>query len=380
MKLFITEDEAKEKEVEGLDDLVIVPNDLKEVRKGDVWSLGGHRLMCGDSLSREDVERLMGGEKADLVFTDPPYGMGKEKDGVLNDNQNADELLEFNRQWIVLSLDSLSEVGSWYCWGTDEGLMDIYAFVMRPLAKSGKVTFRNLLTWDKGSALGQNSHDMRLYPKADEKCLFFMKGVQGFNTNSDHYFEGWEPIRSYLVGEAAKIGVVGNASLQKITGCGSMWSHWFTKSQFCLITEKHYNELREFAKGNAFKKDYDAIKKDYDAIKKEYYSTRSYFDNFENMNDVFHDKRARYTDYSSGDGNILHATPKPLSICRRCIRASSPEGALVLDLFGGSGSTLIACETLGRRCRMMELDPHFCAIIIQRWEKATGKKAQKEVK
>lgn len=70
---------------------------------GDLWLLGGHRLYCGDSLKMGDVQKATDGQRADLVFTDPPYGMGKESDGVQNDNQNQNDLLEFNKKWIALS-------------------------------------------------------------------------------------------------------------------------------------------------------------------------------------------------------------------------------------------------------------------------------------
>ena len=79
LKLFMTEEEARDKAIEGLDDVPIVPNELKEVKRGDVWELGDHRLMCGDSLSPEDLAKLMGNEKADLVFTDTPIWDGKGK-------------------------------------------------------------------------------------------------------------------------------------------------------------------------------------------------------------------------------------------------------------------------------------------------------------
>ena len=71
-----------------------------------------------------------------------------------------------------------------------------------------------------------------------------------------------------------------------------------------------------------------------------------------------------------------HATPKPISLCCRAIKASSRENEIVLDVFGGSGSTLIACEQLNRKCFMMELDEHYCDVIIQRWENLTGNKAE----
>ena len=106
---------------------------------GDIWQLGRHRLMCGDSTDPVNIDLLMNGKKADLVFTDPPYGVGFESKGVTNDNQNADELLNFNKQWIPLSFEALKENGSWYCWGVDASVMDIYAFIIRPLEKEHKV-------------------------------------------------------------------------------------------------------------------------------------------------------------------------------------------------------------------------------------------------
>lgn len=85
---------------------------------GQIYQLGKHGLMCGDSTSEDDVNKLMNGKKAELVFTDPPYGAKKESDGVLNDNLNFDELLEFNKKWIKLSFSSLEKmavgiVGEW---------------------------------------------------------------------------------------------------------------------------------------------------------------------------------------------------------------------------------------------------------------------------
>jgi len=214
-------------------------------KKGDIWLLGNHRLMCGDATKKEDVERLMDGKRADMVFTDPPYGMKKEKDGVLNDNLNYDDLLEFNKKWIPLSFDNLKENGSWYCWGMDEPLMDIYSEILKPMIKENKITFRNLITWDKGHGQGQLSEDFRMYAIADEKCLFVMCGVQGFNNNSDNYFEGWEPVRSYLEKEIKKIG----ESDQKIANAlgykdGRTVNHWWSKSQWSFPTEENIKALQ----------------------------------------------------------------------------------------------------------------------------------------
>ena len=92
------------------------------------------------------------------------------------------------------------------------------------------------------------------------------------------------------------------------------------------------------------------------------------------MNNVWHFDRTG-NDEREHTGN--HATPKPLALCTRAILSSSRENESVLDLFGGSGSTLIACEQTGRKCYTMELDPHYCDVTLTRWEKLTGKTAQK---
>jgi len=355
----VTEDEVPEPPEEAI------------TKPGNLWLLGRHRLLCGDATKKEDVERLMDGKKADLVFTDPPYGMKKEKDGVLNDNLNYDDLLEFNKKWIPLTFDNLKDNGSWYCWGMDEPLMDIYSNILKPMQKANKITFRNLITWDKFHNQKPTAIKMmRSYCVYDEKCLFVMCGVQGFNNKKDNYFEGWEPVRQYLVGEAEKVGLTPQ-KLKEICGVG-MWSHWFGKSQFAFITEEHYKELQDYYS----KKEYDAFKKEYDELKKEYYSTRAYFDNTHEtyMTQVWRFDRAGKEERESAGG---HATPKPIALCARAIKSSSREGEIVLDVFGGSGSTLIACEQLNRTCYMMEIAPVYCDVIVKRWENFTGRKANK---
>ena len=341
-----------------------VPEDVETKAKlGDLWILGEHRLVCGDSTDSAVIDRLMDGVKADMVFTDPPYGMKKESEGVLNDNLNYDDLLDFNRQWIPLTFGALKDNGSWYCWGIDEPLMDIYSNILKPMARENKITFRNLITWDKGNGQGQLSEDFRMYPIADEKCLFVMMGVQGFSNNADNYFEAWEPIRIYLKQERDRMGW-SNADMKKMCGHSpTSGCHWFDKSQWMMPTEEEYKTWQQHAKGEGFKKEYEEIKK-------EYYSTRAYFDNtHDNQNNVWHFDRAGKDEREHTGG---HATPKPLALCSRAIKSSSREGEIVLDVFGGSGSTLIACEQLNRKCYMCELDPHYIDVILQRYINFTG--------
>ena len=155
-----------------------------------------------------------------------------------------------------------------------------------------------------------------------------------------------------------------------------MYSHWFTKSQWVFITKENYQKLQEYYKdSDAFKREYDDLKREYDDLKRKHYSTRAYFNNtHDNMNDVWHFERTTGKEREMAGG---HATPKPLKLCARAIKSSSREGEKVLDVFGGSGSTLIACEQLNRSAYLMELEPKWVDVIINRWEKFTGKKAEK---
>ncbi len=332
---------------------------------GKVYQLGRHKVFCGDSTIRTSYEKLMGGKNADLVFTDPPYGMKKENEGVLNDNLNYDKLLEFNKLWIPLTFDFMKEVGSWYCWGIDEPLMDIYSHILKPMAREQKLTFRNLITWDKGNGQGQRAEEFRSYAVADEKCLFVMGGVQGFNTNQDNYFEAWEPIRLYLEGEKKRMEWTDKWIAEQLGVDPRL--HWFSKSQWDLPTEEKYKALQALANNKAFKKEYEEIKREYEEIKKEYYATRAYFDNtHDNMNNVWHFER---TTQQEREGTGEHATPKPLALCSRAIKSSSRENETVLDVFLGSGSTLIACEQTDRTCYGMELDPKYVDVIRKRYAK-----------
>lgn len=342
------------------------------IKPGDIFQLGEHRLACGDSTDATHIQKLLDGAKVDTVYTDPPYGMKKEKDGVRNDNLNYDDLLEFNKKWVPITFDAMREVGSWYCWGIDEPLMDLYSNILRPMKEAQKITFRNLITWDKGNTQGQMAKHSRMYPIADEKCLFVMKGVQGFNTNLNNYFEGYEVIRKPLSEAAERVGLT-SKKLKEITGAG-MYSHWFTKAQWLFIPLEQFQKIADYY-GNEWNLDYNRLKQDYDRLRQDYNESRAFFDaTHANFNNVLHFSRASGDERESAGG---HATPKPLALVALMLKSSTRKGDVVLDVFGGSGSTLIACERLGRTCYINELEPKYVDLIIRRWEKETGREAVK---
>ena len=347
------------------------------VEAGQLWALGDHRMLCGDSTQAEDVARLMGGAMAQLIHADPPYGMGKQKDGVENDNLYDDKLDAFQMAWWRAFRPHLEDNASAYIWGNSEGLWRLW--YRGGLRDSERLTFRNEIVWAKGSAgCGGISHmgaeGLRQYPTESERCLFFMLGEQGFNTNADNYWEGWEGIRSQLASDCEKMGW-GAKDVERICGVG-MYGHWFTKSQWTFIPEQHYRKLQAAAQDHdafkrdhdAFQRDHDELKREHDELKREFYATRAYFDNaHDNMTDVWEFPRV------TGEDRHGHATPKPVPMICRAIKSSTPSGAIVAEPFLGSGTTLIAAEQMGRKCYGLEISPAYCAVVLQRFKDATGK-------
>ena len=330
-------------------------------KAGDLWILGNHRVLCGDSTKPEDVARLMNGAKAQMIHADPPYGMGKEKDGVQNDNLYADKLDAFQMAWWRAFRPHAEDNASAYLWGNAEGLWRLW--YCGGLADSERLTLRNEFVWSKGQGQGMQSEQHRMFPTATERCIFFMLGEQGFNNNADNYWEGWELIRNYLADERNGLGWNNKIVANFFGFHPRMADHWFSQSQWSFITEEQYKRLQAEAKGNGFKREYDELKR-------EFYSTRAYFDNtHDNMTDVW-----EYPGVT-GEDRLGHATPKPVAMIERCIKSSSEADGIVIEPFLGSGTTLIAAEKTNRKCYGMEISPKYCDVIIQRWENATGKKA-----
>ena len=337
------------------------------VEPGQLWELGDHRLLCGDSTIPEHVAKLMQGEKAQLIHADPPYGMGKEKDGVQNDNLYREELDAFQMAWWRAFRPHAEDNAGAYIWGNAEDLWRLW--YCGGLKNSERITMRNEIVWDKGHGQGIGSADHRMFPTVSERCLFFMLGEQGFNNNADNYWEGWEPIRSFLAEEMDKCGGSKN---WKSALSNQMGKHYFTKSQWLFPTDEAYKKLQSFSKGDAFKREYDDLKREYDDLKREFYSTRAHFDNtHDNMTDAWRFQRV------TGEERHGHATPKPVEMMKRVMLSSLPKGGICVEPFGGSGSTLMGAENTGRKCRAIEISPAYVAVAIQRWADATGKEPKR---
>ena len=251
-------EEEKEVEEDGYE-----PVKPKEpvTQNGDIWKMGGHVLLCGDSTCTTDVEKLMQGEKADMCFTDPPYGYeyqsnARNKSKKFDVIENDDKILDFFPNIQLVCNGFVFVCTTWK-------VLDKWL----PLFKKYH-ELTNMIIWNKGGGgIGDLKHT--------------------FSTD-------------YEVILCASNG-------KELTGkrIGSVWT----------------------------------IKKD---------SSSSY----------------------------VHPTQKPVKLSEFAIRNTTERGDIVLDLFGGSGSTLIACEQMERKCRIMEYDPAYCDVIVDRWEKFTGNKAE----
>lgn len=277
---------------------------IKKARtqKGDIWQLGDHYLMCGDSTSAEDVDKLMDGTLADLSVTDPPYNVAyeggtKDKLKIQNDKMGDSAFHDF----LVAAFTRMNEAlkpgaANYVFFACKEVRNFIDAYVQAGFL------YKQLLIWVKNTITLTRSD----YQWQHEPCIY------GWKDGGPHYFTDDRTLRTVV-------------------------------DQWPDFDKMDKAALRDFCK-RVF--DRDALATDI----------------------VREDKPLR---------NAEHPTMKPIPLMGRFIRNSSRRGGQVIDLFGGSGSTLMACEQLGRHCRTMEYDPKYCDVIITRWEKYTGRKATK---
>jgi DNA modification methylase len=303
--------ETKEAEEDDFD----ADKDVVETvcKKGDIWKLGDHRLMCGDSTSEGDCALLMNGEKADLFITDPPYGVSYgDKNRFLNavakgnliqtqienDHNSEQEMYDLWKKVFKVAYDITKPVMAYYVFAAQGGEL-LLLLLLLALKESGLAPKHGLVWVKNNHVLGRADYNYKHEPI-----------TYGWKFDGTHHFYGK-----------------------------------FDTSVF-------EDEL-----------DIDKLKKD-ELVKL--------------VKDMLSDKMPTSVIKENKPlRNDLHPTMKPVKLIARLMRNSSQEGEAVLDLFGGSGTTMIAAEQLGRKCYMMELDPHYCDVIIARWEKLTGKKAEK---
>lgn len=280
-----------------------IDNAPTRCKAGDLWLLGEHRLLCGDSTKSEDVDRLMGGELADLLLTDPPYNVAyeggtKDKLTIANDNMDDASFLSFLSDVFINAVNAIRPGAAFYIWHADSK-----GWEFRSALKGAGLTLRETIIWVKNAiVLGRQDYQWR-----HEPCLY------GWKDGAAHYF----------INDRTQSTVFEDAGV-----------------------------------------DYKKLKKD------------ELLQLVKQMTDISTPNTIIYEDKPTR--NDIHPTMKPVKLMGRLIKNSSKQEQLVLDLFGGSGSTLIACEQLNRRCFSMEFDPKYCDAILDRWEKLTGKTATLE--
>lgn len=254
------------------DDAPEVKDGEPKAKRGDIYQLGRHRLMCGDSTSSDDVFKLVGGNTSpavDLLITDPPYNVdytGKTKDAlkISNDSMDADTFHDFLYNAFINAFSTMKGGASFYVWYASKEAVNFST----ALADAG-LSIKQELIWNKNSlAIGRQDYQWK-----HEPCLY-----------------GWKETDSH---------------------------HW-------------YGDM----------------------------------------------KQTTVIDFDRPTKSELHPTMKPVGLFDYQIKNSTKKGDNVLDLFGGSGTTIMACEQNGRNAYVMEYDPHYIDVIIERWENFTGKKAK----
>ena len=304
-------------------------------KKGDLWLLGDHRIICGDSTKRETYDALMEGRKAQLVFTDPPYGVtyqgrGLDKLPILKgDDKRRGELLKMITGALSEAMPHTRESAAWYIWHADKTRDDF----SRAMNDVGLIE-NGMIIWEKTASMGwqdyRNSHEPCFYAaRQGVKPLF-----NGDRTNTTV----WR-----LEGHAVK-------GLPTSIGNG------------LIVANANGEEIYISAKVPPGKKLRHLI------VDKE---TPLLLQSKTDADDVWAVSR----DVGHGKDNAFHPTMKPVELGRRACRNSANEGDIVLDMFGGSCSTVMAAEQTGRIGYAIELDPRYVDASVRRWQTMTGKQA-----
>jgi site-specific DNA-methyltransferase (adenine-specific) len=304
----------------------------------------------------------------DLILTDPPYFKVK---GDAWDNQ-WDKPGDF-LAWLDRVLAEFARVlkpnGSLYLFASPQMGARVECLV------GGRFQVLNSIRWRKeeGYHKATCKEELRAFFPASETIIFAehvgadnaAKGESGYERKCDE-LRGFvfEPVRKYLDDERIRCGVSKKA-IETATGT-QMCSHWFTQSQWALPTAEHYATLQrlfnESSGGDFLRKEYDFLRKEYDELRKEYDELRKEYDELRRPFSV--SSKVPYTDVwdfeTVGNYPGRHVCEKPAPMLRHIISASSKPGAVVLDAFGGSGSTANAARQLGRRAISIELCERWC--------------------
>jgi DNA modification methylase len=270
------------------------------IKPGDMFNLGDHRLLCGNSSDSNAVDLLMGDELAEIVYCDPPYNIGLSYDkGVKPQNI---------KKRYTQSVFSDSKPN------------------------------RDYITW----------------------LMNIVSNAKQAARKDAHVFFWCDPKFIGLVQDAFRINGIVNKSV-----C------FWVKNSFNPVTNMPFNRLVEpVVYGSIGKPAINQAYKSIAEVLNQEVTGRKIFESFMDIFDVWTVQRDHVNDY-------IHPTQKPATLHEKPFKRCSFPGNVVIDLFGGSGSTLIACEQMGRKARLIELDPIFCQLIINRYEKFTGKKAEK---
>jgi DNA modification methylase len=306
----------REDELDDIEEEDDVPSlsDNPTSKPGDIYQLGSHRLICGDSTRLDVLEKLFREDKASMCFTDPPYNVayeGKTKDAltIQNDEMNDSEFLQFLRD-VFSGVHAYLKDGSvvYVCYADVEARNFLEAFT-----DSG-LLYKQCIIWQKNTlVLGRKDYQFK-----HEPILY-----------------GWKPGRHRFYGGRKQTTVWQDLDgVNVVAGATGHTIHITVNGFSAAIEVPSYKVL---ASGE--------------------------------------DQETTVWNFNKPSRNAEHPTMKPVELCARGISHGSKRGEIVFDPFLGSGSTLIACEQLGRVCFGCELDPKYCDVIVKRWENLSSKKA-----
>ena len=300
-----------------------------KVEPGQMWQLGDHRIICGDSRFPETYQRLMGTEKAQMTFTDPPYGVDyhdRQGDHIQNDELTRDDLSVFLQDCLRCMVKFTKDTGAFYIWHASTTRKDFeHAMTIVGLVE------KQYIVWVKDTfVLGWSDYRWQTEP-----CFYAQKDGQ----TAEFYGER----NNSNVWRVGKINS-DNQAIQIATGI--VITDGAGETIYVQSKPPKNKKYRHVRIGGRFGNEISL-------------STGEVSDCWQVSRDPI--------------GEYLHPNQKPIELALKGIENSSKPGDIVLDPFGGAGFTLLGCEICGRKARTVEKDPQFVAVIIERWSQSTGK-------